>query len=35
MKTWIAFSLIVVCIMVVGYIEDPWATEGLMKGCMD
>ena len=35
MKTWIVFSLIVVCIMVVGYIEDPCATEGLMKGCMD
>ncbi len=35
MPNWVAISLIIVCIMLVGYIEDPCATEGLMKGCMD
>ena len=27
--------VIIACIMIVGYIEDPCTTEGLMKGCMD
>ena len=28
------FIIFVVCIMIVGYIEDPCTTEGLMQGCM-
>ena len=35
MKVFICIVGIVVCILIVGYIEDPCATEGLMKGCMD
>jgi len=35
MPNCVAIGLIIVCIMLVGYIEDPCATEGLMKGCMD
>ena len=35
MRNWVANGIIIVCIMLVGYIEDPCATEGLMKGCMD
>ena len=35
MPNLVAIGLIIVCIMLVGYIEDPCATEGLMKGCMD
>ena len=35
MKTWIVCLVLVACVMLVGYIEDPCATEGLMKGCMD
>ena len=27
--------VIVGCILLVGYIEDPCATEGLMQGCMN
>ena len=35
MKDFICIVGIVVCILIVGYIEDPCATEGLMKGGMD
>lgn len=35
MKTTFYIIVLVVCIMVVGYIEDPCTTEGLAKGCMD
>ena len=35
MKDFICIVGIVVCILFVGYIEDPCAAEGLMKGCMD
>ena len=35
MKNIVCILGIVVCILVVGYVEDPWTTEGLMKGCMD
>jgi len=29
------FFVILACIALVGYIEDPCTTEGLMQGCMD
>ncbi len=29
------FIMILACIALVGYVEDPCATEGLMQGCMD
>ena len=35
MKNIVCIFGIVVCILVVGYVEDPCTTEGLMKGCMD
>ena len=35
MKTTVYIIVLVVCIMVVGYIEDPCTTEGLAKGFMD
>ncbi len=35
MKNIVCILGIVVCILVVGYVEDPCTTEGLMKGCMD
>ncbi len=35
MKQFVLIMGIIACILVVGYLEDPCATEGLMKGCMD
>jgi len=35
MKNFILILGIFACIMLVGYIEDPCTTEGLMQGCMD
>ena len=35
MKNIVCILGIVVCILVVGYVEDPCTTEGLTKGCMD
>lgn len=35
MRTSVAIMFIFACIMLVGYIEDPCATEGLMAGCMN
>ena len=35
MKNIVCILGIVVCILVVGYVEDPCTTEGLMKGCMN
>ena len=35
MKNIVCILGIVVCILVVGYVEDPCTTEGFMKGCMD
>ena len=35
MPNWVAIGLIIVCIMLVGFIEVACASEGLMKGCMD
>ena len=35
MKTFFGMVLIIGCIMLVGYIEDPCATEGLPAGCME
>jgi|DEB0MinimDraft_6_1074348.scaffolds.fasta_scaffold175277_2 hypothetical protein len=32
--TWIVITIMIVCIVLVGAIEDPCATEGLMKGCI-
>jgi hypothetical protein len=34
MRTSVVFVLLVLCVMVVGYVEDPCATEGLMSGCI-
>jgi len=35
MKDIMIIMAILGCIMIVGYIEDPCSTEGLMQGCMD
>jgi hypothetical protein len=35
MRTSVVFVLLVLCVMVVGYVEDPCATEGLMQGCIE
>mgnify|MGYP000504061888 CR=1 FL=1 len=35
MKFWTLFFVMIGMIALVGYIEDPCATEGLMQGCMD
>lgn len=35
MRTTVYVIVLIVCIMGVGYIEDPCTTEGLAKGCMD
>jgi hypothetical protein len=35
MRTVVLFSILVACILLVGYIEDPCVTEGLAKGCME
>ena len=35
MKSFIFSIIIVSCIMIVGYVEDPCTTEGLMQGCME
>ena len=35
MRTWILFGIIIGCILLVGYIEDPCTTGGLAPGCMD
>ena len=35
MKTVAMFAIIFGFILLTGYIEDPCATEGLAKGCMD
>ena len=35
MRMWIMFGLIIGCILLVGYIEDPCITEGLDPGFMD
>ena len=35
MKEWLAVLGIVVCILIVGYVEDPCSTEGLPQGCME
>ena len=35
MNNVVPILVIIACIMIVGYIEDPCATEGLMKGCMN
>ena len=34
MKVFLGCIMIVACVMIVGYIEDPCTTEGLMQGCM-
>ena len=34
MNTWFVVAVLIVCVMAVGYVEDPCATEGLMQGCM-
>ena len=34
MNTWFVVAVLIVCVMVVGYVEDPCTTEGLMQGCM-
>jgi len=34
MNTWLTVAVLIVCVMAVGYVEDPCATEGLMQGCM-
>jgi hypothetical protein len=33
MRTIIFIAIMVACVAIVGYIEDPCATEGLMSGC--
>jgi len=35
MKEFFAITAIIACILLVGYIEDPCATEGLPAGCME
>ena len=35
MKEFMFFMAIIGCIVLIGYIEDPCITEGLMQGCMD
>ena len=35
MKVFLGCIMIITCVMIVGYIEDPCTTEGLMQGCMD
>ena len=35
MKVFLGFVMIVACVMIVGYVEDPCTTEGLMQGCID
>jgi hypothetical protein len=35
MRTTLAVLGILACFMLVGFIEDPCATEGLMAGCMN
>jgi len=35
MKTFVYMIGIIACIMIVGYIEEPCSTEGLMQGCMN
>ena len=35
MKSFVCIVGIIACIMIVGYIEDPCTTEGLMQGCID
>ena len=35
MKVFLGCIMIVACVMIVGYIEDPCTTEGLMQGCMN
>lgn len=35
MKVFLGCIMIVVCVMIVGYVEDPCTTEGLMQGCME
>jgi len=32
---WLMFGVLIVCILVVGIIEDPCTTEGLAPGCMN
>ena len=34
MKVFLGGIMIVACVMIVGYVEDPCTTEGLMQGCM-
>jgi hypothetical protein len=34
MNTWLTVAVLIVCVMTVGYVEDPCTTEGLMQGCM-
>jgi hypothetical protein len=33
MRMIIFITLMVACVAIVGYLEDPCATEGLMAGC--
>jgi len=32
---WLMFAFMIGCILLVGVIEDPCATEGLAAGCMN
>ena len=34
MKVFLGFVMIVACVMIVGYVEDPCTTEGLMQSCV-
>ena len=33
MRTIIFIAIMVACVAIVGYVEDPCTTEGLMLGC--
>jgi len=35
MKTFLFVTFLVMCLALVGIIEDPCSTEGLMAGCAD
>jgi hypothetical protein len=34
MKVFLGCIMIIACVMIVGYVEDPCITEGLAKGCI-
>jgi len=35
LRLFLVLTVVVACVMMIGYIEDPCITEGLSAGCMN